>query len=350
MESTGVYWKPVWHILEGRFELLVVNALHIKQVPGRKTDVQDCAWIAQLLQYGLLKASFVPERPIRELRDLVRQRAQLVAEQGSAANRVQKVLEDANIKLGSVASDVLGVSGRAMLRDLIAGQTDPQRLAEHAKTRLRRKLPELRLALTGRVTDHHRFLLQLHLEHWDRLEELVSRLNARIEAALAPHRTAVERLTTIPGIDVRTAEVIVAEVGPDMGRFPTAAHLASWAGVCPGNNESAGKRRGGRTRKGSRWLRTALVQAGWAAGRTKATYLGSQFRRLSVRRGAKRAVFAVAHTLLGIVYHVLRDGVAYRELGADWFDRLKPEQVTRRLVQRLERLGHTVTLTPAHTG
>jgi transposase len=347
MESTGVYWKPVWHLLEGRFELLVVNALHVKQVPGRKTDVQDCQWIAQLLQHGLLKASFVPERPIRELRDLVRQRAQLVAEQSAAANRVQKVLEDANIKLGSVASDVLGVSGRAMLDGLIAGQTDPGRLAEHAKTRLRRKLPELRLALTGRVTEHHRFLLRLHLEHWDRLAELIGRLSERIEASLAPHRAAVERLTTIPGIDVRTAEVIVAEVGPDMGRFPTAAHLASWAGVCPGNNESAGKRRGGRTRKGSRWLRTALVQAGWAAGRTRATYLGSQFRRLSVRRGAKRAVFAVAHTLLGIVYHVLRDGVAYRELGADWFDRLKPEQVTRRLVQRLERLGHTVTLTPA---
>jgi len=350
MESTGVYWKPVFHVLEGRFEVLLVNAHHIKQVPGRKTDVKDCEWIAQLLQHGLLKPSFVPPRPIRDLRDLTRQRAQLIHERVAVANRIQKVLEDANVKLASVATDVLGASGRAMLLAMIAGETDPERLADLAKKRLRAKLPELRRALTGRVTDHHRFLLRVHLDHLQHLEGLVARLGERIEAALAPHAEAVRRLATIPGMSARTAEVLLAEVGPDVGPFPTAGHLASWAGMCPGNDESAGKRRTGRTTRGSRWLRTALVQAAWAASHTKGTYLAAQYRRLSVRRGAKRAAMAVGHTLLVIAYHVLRDGAPYAELGAGYLDRLEPERATKQLVRRLERLGHRVVLeTPEPT-
>jgi transposase len=346
MESTGVYWKPVYHLLEGRFTLLLVNAQHIKQVPGRKTDVQDCAWIAQLLQHGLLRPSLVPPPPQRELRELTRQRSQLVAEQGRAAQRIQKVLEDANIKLASVASDVPGVSGRDMLRALAAGESDPQKLADLARRKLRAKIPQLRLALAGRVTEHHRFLLRLHLEHYERLEELVGRLSARIEERLAPFAESLALLETIPGVQQRTAEVLLAEVGADLKPFPTAAHLASWAGVCPGNNESAGKRRGGKTRKGSRWLRVALLQAAWAASRTKGTYLASHFRRLSARRGAKRAAMAVSHTLAVIVYHVLTRRAPYQDLGADYLDRLAPERLTRQLVKRLERLGHKVTLEP----
>lgn len=344
MESTGVYWKPVWHLLEGRFELLLANAQHIKQVPGRKTDVKDCQWIAQLLQHGLLKASFVPPAPIRELRDLTRQRAQMLAERGSVANRIQGVLEDANIKLGSVASDVLGESGRAMLRALIEGQDDPEALAELALGRLRAKIPALRQALRGKATEHHRFLLRLLLDHYEALEALIGRLGGRIEEALAPHAEAVARLETIPGVGRRVAEVVVAELGMDMGRFPTARHLASWAGMCPGNNESAGRRRSGKTTKGSRWLRTALIQAAHAAGRSKKTYLGAQFRRLASRRGAKRAAVAVGHTLLVIIYQVLKTGAVYRDLGPEYLDRLEPERLTRQLVRRLERLGHKVTL------
>jgi len=273
MESTGVYWKPVFNILEGQFELLLVNAQHIKQVPGRKTDVKDCEWIAQLLQCGLLKASFIPPQPIRELRELTRQRTQLVGEKTAVANRIQKVLEDANIKLGSVASDVLGVSGRDMLEALIAGEEDPEKLADLARRRLRAKIPELQLALCGRVTDHHRFLLRLLLEHVHHLEGLIAQLSSRIEGVVAPFEEAAARLDTIPGVDRRTAEILIAEVGTDMGPFPTDDHLASWAGMCPGNNESAGKRRTGKTTRGSRWLRTTLVQAAWAASHTKGTYL-----------------------------------------------------------------------------
>ena len=379
MESTGVYWKPVWNILEGHLDLLLVNAEHIKQVPGRKTDVKDCEWIAQLLQHGLLRASFVPPTPIRDLRELTRQRTQLVAEKASVSNRIQKVLEDANIKLGSVASDVLGKSGRAMLADLIAGVTDPERLAEHAKGRMRSKREPLRAALLGRVTEHHRFLLRLHLDHVTQLEGLVERLeqrvselierdrppepppgsasesatDARVEAtseATTPTPSgplglwqAVLLLITIPGISRRTAEVVVAEIGTDMSRFATSGHLASWAGLCPGNDESAGKRRSGRTRHGDQWLRTALVQSAWAASHTK-TYLASQYRRLAKRRGKKKALVAVAHSLLGIIYQVLTKREAYRELGADYLDRLAPERLTRQLVKRLESLGHKVTL------
>jgi transposase len=346
LESTGVYWKPVYHLLEGRFEILLVNAQHIKQVPGRKTDVKDCQWIAELLQHGLLKASFVPPPPIRALRDLTRQRTQLVGEKTAVANRIQKVLEDANIKLASVATDVLGASGRDMLEALCGGETDPEKLADLARKRLREKIPQLRLALAGRVTEHHRFLLRMHLDHLAHLEELIGRLGARVEEVLAPFAEAAGRLTTIPGVSQRVAEVVVAEIGTDMKQFPTAGHLASWAGLCPGNHESAGKRKSGRTTKGDRWLRTVLVQAAWAASRAKGTYLAAQYQQLARRRGKKRALVAVAHTLLGIIYHMLRDGTSYVELGPDHLDRQDPERLTRRLVHRLERLGHKVTLEP----
>jgi transposase len=346
MESTGVYWKPVFNLLEGRCEVILVNAEHIKQVPGRKTDVKDCQWIAQLLQHGLLKASFVPPEPIRGLRDLTRQRTQLIQERASAANRIQKVLEDANIKLAAVATDVLGMSGRDMLEALIAGETDPEKLADLARKRLREKIPALQLALQGRVTEHHRFLLRLHLDHVDHLGELIGRLGARIEEALAPFAEAAERLQTIPGISQRVAETVVAEVGTNMAQFPTADHLASWAGMCPGNNESAGKRRSGHTTKGNRWLKRILVQAAWAASHTKGTYLAAQYHRLAKRRGRKRALVALGHTLLVIIYHVLKRGTTYAELGPDFLDRLEPERLTRQLVKRLQSLGHKVTLEP----
>jgi transposase len=346
MESTGVYWKPVFNILEGSVTVILVNAEHIKQVPGRKTDVKDCQWIAQLLQHGLLKASFVPPSPIRELRDLTRQRTQLIQEKSAAANRIQKVLEDANIKLASVATDVLGVSGREMLEALIAGETDPAKLAELARKRLREKLPALRQALQGRVTDHHRFLLRMHLDHVTHLEELIGRLSIRIEEAMTPFAEASQRLQTIPGVSQRTAETVLAEIGPNMEQFATAGHLASWAGMCSGNNESAGKRRSGRTTKGDRWLKRILVQAAWAASHSKGTYLAAQYRRLAKRRGRKRALVAVGHTLLVITYHVLKRGTTYAELGPDFLDRLEPERLTRQLVKRLEAMGHKVTLEP----
>ena len=347
MESTGVYWKPVWNLLEGQFQVLLVNAQHIKQVPGRKTDVRDAEWIAQLLQHGLLKASFVPCTPQRALRELARQRRQLVRAKAALANRIQKVLEDANVKLGSVASDVLGVSGRDMLRALIAGQEDPRVLAELARGKLRAKVPQLQSALRGRVTEHHRFLLGLLLEQVEQHEAWVRRLSERIAAVMpAPFGEAVRRLVTIPGVDERAAQDIVAEVGTDMGQFPSAGHLASWAGMCSGNHESAGKRQGGRTTKGNRWLRVTLVQVAWAASHTKGTYLAAQYRRLAGRRGKKRALVALGHTILVIIYHLLKGQSTYRELGPDYFDRLETERLTRTLVRRLERLGHRVTLQP----
>lgn len=374
MESTGVYWKPLFNLLEATVQVILVNAHTVKQVPGRKTDVGDAAWLAQLLQHGLLKASFVPPRPIRELRDLTRQRSQLAAEKASAANRIQKVLEDANLKLGSVATDVLGESGRAMLRALIAGQEDAAVLADLAQRRLRAKIPQLREALLGRISDHHRFLLRLHLEHVEQLERLLEQLTTRIamqldpppdphggetvppasspeaeeggEIAPAPLEDAVRRLMTIPGVGRRTAEVVVAEIGVDMAVFASAAHLASWAGLCPGNDESAGRRRSSRVPFGNRWLRQALVQAAWSAGRTRGTYLSAHYRRLARRRGRKRAAVAVGHTLLGISYHLLQRGTTYQDLGAGYLDRLLPERLSDQLVRRLERLGHKVTLEP----
>jgi len=350
MESTGVYWKPIWNLLEDQFEILLVNAHHIKRVPGRKTDAKDAEWIAELLQHGLLRGSFVPARPQRELRDLTRQRRQLIMAKASVANRIQKTLEDANIKLASVATDVLGVSGRDMLRSIIAGQDDPEELAELARRRLRSKIPQLRLALRGRVSAHHRFLLKLLLEEVEQHEAWIARITERItEVMSAPFTEAVRCLASIPGIDERAAENILAEIGTDMKPFASDGKLSSWAGVCSGNHESAGKRQSGRTTKGNRWLRATLVQVAWAASRTKKTYLSAYYRRLASRRGKKRALVALAHTILVIVYHVLREGTTYRELGSQYFDHLESERLTRSLVRRLERLGHKVTLQTQET-
>jgi transposase len=312
MESTGIYRKPVWRILEGAFELLLVNARHIKQVPGRKTDVKDSQWIAQLLQHGLLSASFVPPPEIRELRDLTRQRAQLVAQRATVVNRIQKVLEDANIKLSDVATDVMGKSGRAMIEAMIAGQEDPEELADEARGSLRGKRPELVAALRGSVTEHHRFLLGSLMGQVRFLEGELGRFAARIEARMAPSAEAERRLVAIPGMGPQAAEVVVAEIGTDMGRFPTADHLSSWAGMCPGNDVSAGKRRSGRTTKGSRWLRATLVQVAWAASHTK-TRLGSRYRRWAKRLGRKKALVALGHRILVIIYKLLKDGVDYVE-------------------------------------
>jgi transposase len=313
MESTGVYWKPIFHILEGHFEVLLVNAQYVKKAPGRKTDVLDAEWIAQLHQCGLLCPSFIPPPPIRELRDLTRQRTQLIRERVTVANRVQKVLEDANIKLASVASDVLGVSGRAMLRAMIAGQEDPAALAELARKRLRGKIPQLRQALRGRVTEHHRFLLGMLLDHIEQLEGLIARCDDRIGAAMAPFAEAAQRLRTVPGIGTQAAEIIVAEIGTDMSRFPSAGHLASWAGLCPGNDQSAGKRRSGRTTKGSQWLRTLLVQVAWAAVHSRRTIFGALYGRWVKRMGKKKALVAVAHKILALLYRLLKDETDYQE-------------------------------------
>lgn len=351
MESTGVYWKPIWNLFEGLFELVLCNAEHIKAVPGRKTDVKDSQWIAQLLQHGLLKPSFVPEKPVRQLRDLTRQRVQLVRQKVQVANRIQKTLEDANIKLASVASDVLGASGRDMLRAIVSGERDPVVLADLARQRLRAKIPQLQEALFGEIEDHHRFLLGMLLEQVEFLEKQIERLATRIAEVLPPPFVeAVTRLQTIPGIDRRAAEGIVAEVGADLKVFPSAGHLASWVGICPGNHESAGKRRSGRTTKGNAWLRVLLVQCAWAAGRSKGTYLQAMFRRLAARRGTKRALVAVGHRLLEIVFAVLKKGQSYQELGADYLDHTQNrERLKARLVKRLEKLGVKVTVEETQT-
>ena len=346
MESTGVYWKPVWNILEGQFEVLLVNAQHIKAVPGRKSDQKDCEWIADLLQHGLLHGSFVPPKEMRELRDLTRYRVSLAQEENRIANRVQKVLEDANLKLASVASDPLGVSGRAILKAILAGEEDTERLAEMSKGILRKKIPDLRLALEGRVTEHHRFLLQELLDHQEFLEKKMAEVEAEIEKRMRPFEAEVERLDTIPGVDRVTAWSLVAEVGVRMEQFPSAGHLASWAGLCPGSFESAGKRLSGRTRKGSASLRRCLCQVGSVVSHMRDNYLSAQYRRLAARRGGKRAVLAVAHTVLVMAYHILKRKQNYQELGADYFDRLNADAIRRSLVRRLERLGHRVTLEP----
>ncbi len=346
MESTGVYWKPVWNILEGQFEVLLVNAQHIKAVPGRKSDQKDCEWIADLLQHGLLHGSFVPPKERRELRDLTRYRVSLAQEENRIANRVQKVLEDANLKLASVASDPLGVSGRAILTAILAGEEDTERLAEMSKGILRKKIPDLRLALEGRVTEHHRFLLQELLDHQEFLEKKMAEVEAEIGKRMRPFEAEVERLDTIPGVDRVTAWSLVAEVGVRMEQFPSAGHLASWAGLCPGSFESAGKRLSGRTRKGSASLRRCLCQVGSVVSHLRDNYLSAQYRRLAARRGGKRAVLAVAHTVLVMAYHILKRKQNYQELGADYFDRLNADAIRRSLVRRLERLGHRVTLEP----
>lgn len=346
MESTGVYWKPVWNLLEGQFEVLLVNAQHIKAVPGRKTDQKDSEWIADLLQHGLLRASFVPPSPIRELRDLTRYRASLAQEINRIANRIQKVLEDANIKLASVATDALGASGRAMLEAIVSGEQDSQRLAEMSRGLLRNKIPELGRALEGRVTTHHRFLLRELLDHLYFVESKMRRIEQEVEMRLGPFQSEVARLCTIPGVDRVTAWGLLAEIGLNMTQFPDAQHLASWAGLCPGSHESAGKRKSGKIRKGSLWLRRCLCQGAWAVSTKKNNYLSALYRRLAVRRGAKRATIAVAHNLLVIAYYILRDGTCYQDLGPDYFDRLNPEGLRRRLTKRLEGLGFKVTLEP----
>jgi transposase len=353
MEATGVYWRPVWHVLEdaSQLELLLVNAHHVKKVPGRKTDVSDAAWLAQLLECGLLRGSFVPPPVIAQLRDLTRYRKKLVQQQVSETQRIQKVLEDAQIKLASVASDTLGVSGRAMLDALINGVADPQLLAELARGRLRAKLDPLRQAMDGRFGEHHRLLLREHLAHIDFLTASIARLDRQIDTLVAPFAEQLARLQTIPGVGPRTAQVIIAEIGVDMSHFPTAAHLASWAGVCPGNNESAGKHRSGRTRKGNAALRAALCEAAWGAAHSKNNYLSAQYWRLTRRFGKtnrNKAEFAVAHSILVIVWHLLTHNTRYTDLGADYFSRLDDSKhLERQLVRRLEQLGHKVTLEPA---
>jgi transposase len=348
MESTGVYWKPLYNLLEGGgLTLLLVNARHIKAVPGRKTDVRDAEWIAELLRHGLLRASFVPDRAQRELRELVRYRRRLIEERGREAERLHKVLEGANIKLGAVASDLLGVSGRAMLAALVAGDDDPEALAALARGRLKAKHERLVAALTGLVGPHQRRLLAAQLRHIDFLDAEIAELSADIEARMRPFERAIAVADTIPGIGRRSAEAILAEIGVDMGRFPTAAHCASWARACPGTDESAGRRGSGASGRGNRWLRAALVEAAHAAARTKGTYLAAQYRRLAARRGAKRAALAVGHTILVALYHMLRDGVPYHDLGPLYFDERDRRATVRRAVRRLEALGYQVTLETA---
>lgn len=349
MESTGIYWRPVYNVLEavGQFELLVVNAQHIKAVPGRKTDTHDAHWIATLLRHGLLRGSFIPSRPLRELRDLTRYRSELVHDRVRLVNRLHKVLEDANLKLAMVATDVMGVSGRAIFAALIGGETDPERLADLARGTLQKKREHLEQALRGEFRPHHAFLLAELLSQIDALEAAEARVTAELDVRLHAEADAMTNLDTIPGVNRRIAQIIIAEIGTDMRRFPSARHLASWAGLCPGNHESAGKRRSGHTRKGSRWLRQALTEAAHGAAHTKQTYLAALYHRIAARRGRKKAVIAVAHAILVICYYLLTRQEPYQDLGANYFDERERQAVERRLVKRLQRLGYEVVLHPA---
>jgi len=346
MESTGVLWKPVFNVLAERLEVLVVNARHVKAVPGRKTDVADSEWLADLLQHGLLRASFIPDRAQRDLRDLTRTRTSLIDERSRTVRRLQKVLEDANIKLSSVATDIMGVSGRAILAALVDGTTDSATLADLARGKLRTKLPALKRALSGRLTDHHRLLLATHLAHVDFLDEAIQHLSQTIAERLAPVEADLQRLETIPGVKRRTVEVLAAETGLDMTRFPSAGHLASWAGVCPGNYESAGKHKGGKTRRGSKWLRRALVEAGRAAARTRSSYFHAQYRRLAARRGPNKAALAAGHTILTTVYHLLTRQDTYRDISPVYQEERLRARAQRRAVEQLQQLGYQVALTP----
>ncbi|MGZ6565349.1 MAG: IS110 family RNA-guided transposase [Solirubrobacteraceae bacterium] len=346
MEATGVYWRPVWAILEDRFELMLVNARQVKQVPGRKTDIKDAQWLCQLLEAGLLKASFVPPKPIRTLRNLTRYRKAQISDRQREAARLHKILEDTGIKLDCVASDILGASGRAMLDALVSGTKDPAVLADLAKGKLRKKIPALRDALEGRFDTEHALIVSQILAHIDFLDEAIDRLSHEIEERIAPFAPQRELLKTIPGVNQRTAEVMIAEIGVDMSAFPSPKHLASWAGMCPGNDQSAGKRRSGKTRKGSKWLRSTLTESALAAARTKNSYLAAQYQRLRGRRGHSKAVTAVGHSILTAAWHMLQTGELYRDLGSDYFIRQNPDRLTRRLIRQLEALGHQVTLAP----
>lgn len=344
MESTGVFWKPVYNLLEGAFTALVVNAQHIKAVPGRKTDVRDAEWIADLLRHGLVRASFIPNREQRELRELVRHRRSLVEQRAQGVNRIQKVLEGANIKLASVVSDIMGASGRAMLNAMVLGQQDPAVLAGLAKGKLAGKREALAAALRGRITAHQRLLLESLLRQVDFLDTEIDGLSEEVSRRMSPFEEVIQRLDEVPGLGRRTVEQVVAETGLDMSQFPTAEHLASWARLCPGNNESAGKRHSGRTGHANRWLKSALVDAAWAASRARATYFAAQYHRIAARRGKKRAIIAVAHAILVTIYHMIRHGSTYRDLGADYFDQRSRESIAQNAVRRLHRLGYTVAI------
>jgi transposase len=347
MEATGVYWKPVWHILsDGDFELVLANAAHIKNVPGRKSDVKDSDWISDLLAHGLIQPSFVPDGPTQEMRTLLRTRKQVVREKSSHVLRIQKTLEDANIKLDSVITDIMGVSGRKMIEALIAGEKDPAKLARLADPRVKASKESLREALRGRVTKNHRFLLRLHLRQIDAIDAAIAEIDREVEASIAPFRTAVEQVSTVPGVKSLAAQTILSEIGLDMSRFPSSGHLISWACICPRSDESAGKRRSTRIRKGSPWLKTTLVQCAWAATRTKGSYLQAQFYRLRARRGAKKAILAVAASILTAIYHMLKDGTFYQDLGPDHFDPRTKERHKNRLIKRLADLGYVVELVP----
>jgi transposase len=347
MEATGVYWKPVWHVLEGRFELVLANAMHIRNVPGRKTDVNDAMWIADLLAHGLIRGSFVPPADIQRLRDLTRTRKQLVREVAQHTQRIQKTLEAANIKLTGTISDVLGLTGRAILDAIVAGESDPEKLADLAHRGIRASREKLVEVLRGNVTEHHRFMLRLHIGQVDALRKSIEEVDVELGKALVPERALVDCLTTMPGVGQIVAQVIVAEIGLDMSRFPTAGHLVSWAGLCPRMDESAGKRRNTRIRKGDPWLKTALVQGAWAAVAKKNSYARALFLRIKSRRGAKKAIIAVAASMLTAAFHILRDGVEYEDLGADHFDRFDKSRAAHRLARRIEQLGYQVEMRPA---
>jgi len=346
MEATGVYWKPVWHVLEGHFQLILANAAHVKNVPGRKTDVNDATWLADLLAHGLIRASFVPPAAVQELRTLRRTRKQFVRERGSHVQRIEKILEDANLKLSVELSDILGQSGRAVLQAIIDGHTDPEFLLARISSRVKASRAELLEALRGHITAHHRFMLKLHLDHIEALDRAIATIEQEVGAGLEPFRQAAQLVSTIPGISSVASHVVVGEIGIDMSRLPTAGHLLSWACICPRNDESAGQRRSTRVRRGGRWLNTTLVQCAWAAIRVRGSYLQAQFHRLRARRGAKKAIIAVAASMLTAIWHMLRNGTEWRELGAAYFDRADAKKTATRLIRRLQQIGYAVQVTP----